>query len=110
MDLDVAIKRIIDTGKVEFGEKTASRAVSSGSAKLLILSNNAPKHAVLAENARTAGIPLVEFAGNSIQLSRVCGKPFTVSAVTVLDAGSVSLSELSKTTRRAGTTQGMEMQ
>ena len=37
MDLNVAIKRIIDTGKVEFGEKTAARAVSSGSAKLLIL-------------------------------------------------------------------------
>jgi ribosomal protein L30E len=35
----------------------------------------------LEQNAIAAGVPIHEFEGNSVQLGKLCGKPFRVAVV-----------------------------
>ena len=46
MDLNKALRLAIDTGDVHLGSKQSSRAVNSGSAKLIILASNCPEETV----------------------------------------------------------------
>jgi large subunit ribosomal protein L30e len=34
-----------------------------------------------------SGVPLIVYEGTSLELGAVCGKPFTVSAMTIREAG-----------------------
>ena len=96
MDLTGAIKRIIQTGQVQYGVKTAQKAITMGKAKLIILSSDCPKRLRqnMEKNSKIAQIPIVNYSGTSLELGETCGKPFLVSNLTVLDSGAVNLSEL----------------
>ncbi len=89
MDLNKAIRLVVDTGKVEMGSDKARKIALLGGAKLLVLASNLPRPARrdLEHYARLSGIPLLEFDGTSIELGTICGKPFPVSALSVLEEG-----------------------
>ena len=85
MDLNKALKLAIDTGDVHLGSKQSSRAVDSGSAKLIILASNCPEETVnLVKGGKT---PVHSFSGNNTTLGAACGKPFPISVVAILDGG-----------------------
>ncbi|MFH0971976.1 MAG: 50S ribosomal protein L30e [Candidatus Micrarchaeota archaeon] len=89
MDLNKAIRLVVDTGKVELGSDKARKIALLGSAKLLVLANNLPKPALrdLEHYAKLSSVPVLEFNGTSLELGTVCGKPFPVSALTVIEEG-----------------------
>jgi len=85
MDLNKALRLAIDTGDVHLGSKQSSRAVDSGSAKLIILASNCPEETVnFVKGGKT---PVHSFSENNSVLGAVCGKPFPISAVAILDGG-----------------------
>jgi len=90
MDIDKAIRNAVDGGKVELGTRSGKR--SAGNAKLVILSSNCPPETRAV--AEKMGAPVHIYSGTSIELGAVCGKPFTVSMLTVLDAGTSGILEL----------------
>ena len=96
MDMNAAIKRMISTGKVEFGSKKAFDLIKSGKAKLVITSENCPKEVKedIEHYSKISETPNVIYPGTSMALGEVCGKPFLVSNVTVVNAGDVKIKEL----------------
>ena len=85
MDINKALRDAIDTGKVFVGANESTKAIISGSAKLVILSSNCPDETVAkAEDGKT---PVYSFNGNNSALGAACGKPFPVSVIAILDGG-----------------------
>jgi large subunit ribosomal protein L30e len=93
MDVNKEIRRVVDTGKVAFGFKSSEKNLLLGKAKALVLSTNAtkPVREKVKAFSEMADIPLIEFNGTGLDLGKVCGKPFNVSVLTVLDEGKARL-------------------
>lgn len=98
IDANVGIRRAVDTGKVIFGEKQSEKSILKGKGQLIIISNNVPslKKEKILELARIAGIPYYEFNGTGIELGSICGKPFVVSVMVVIDSGKSNVLNLAK--------------
>ncbi|MBI5636329.1 50S ribosomal protein L30e [Candidatus Micrarchaeota archaeon] len=89
MDLIKSIRLAVDTGKVDLGAQSAKRHALNGSSSLIILAKNCPAQVRndVTHYAALSEVKLLEFAGTSLELGNVCGKPFPVSALSVLEAG-----------------------
>ncbi len=85
MDLNKSLRLAIDTGKVSVGANQSSKAITSGSAKLVILSSNCPEETVAV--AKNGDTPVYSFSENNAVLGAACGKPFPVSIIAILDGG-----------------------
>ncbi len=83
------LKKIIKTGKIYIGIKQAKKAIAKGEAKLLIVATNAPE-------SISGDVPQVQFDGDGFELGALCGKPFSVSVVTVVSEGESKLSAMVK--------------
>ena len=96
MDLNLALKRIIETGKVDFGSEKTVKDIMSGDAKLVVIAANCPKaiRAQVEKCAEIGSVPVIKYSGTALQLGEACGKPFLIAAMTVLNPGSVSIGEL----------------
>ncbi len=83
------LKKIMNTGKVYLGLKQAKKAIKKGEAKLIILANNAPE-------IPGGNVPVLKFDGDGFELGALCGKPFSVAAVTVVSEGESKLLRMVK--------------
>jgi len=86
MDINKALKTAVTTGKVLFGFEQTMKAVKTGKAKLIIVSSNvSDKHMKKIEKQKK--VPHYRFSGTNIELGAACGKPFSVSVLSVLMEG-----------------------
>ena len=85
MDMHKSLRQVVSTGKVHFGLRQARRDIKDNKAKVVVVPQNV-REEILKELKGTAA-PLVKFEGTSFDLGAVCGKPFSVSALTILDVG-----------------------
>ena len=83
MDLNRALRTAAKTGEVQFGIAQAKKAIDTSQGKLIIIASNCPAPELKDQSA----IPVVEFPGNNRELGTACGKPFSVSVVTVITPG-----------------------
>jgi len=83
MDVGREIRKAIDTGSIKLGADQTKKAVEEGSAKLVILSKNCPDE-FLWDQSRTRTL---RFDGTNVDLGLACGKPFSISALAVLEPG-----------------------
>jgi len=88
--MDKAIRTAVDTGKVELGTDRARKLSLTGKAKLVVIAANCPEapEKDLRRYCELSAIPVVGYAGTSVELGTVCGKPFPVSALSVVEEGS----------------------
>jgi len=98
MEANIEIRRAVDTGKVEFGEKQAEKNILKGNGELIIISSNTKKllKERLEHYAKLSEIPHYEFPGTSVELGSICGKPFPVSVLTVLSKGKSKILDIEK--------------
>jgi large subunit ribosomal protein L30e len=89
IDITKEIRRAVDTGKVQFGEKQTEKSVLNGIGELIIVSSNVPtaKKEKTQHFAKLAEVQYFEFDGTGKKLGSVCGKPFMVSMMLIEDAG-----------------------
>ncbi len=89
MDLERSIRLAVDSGKVTLGSQRSIQHALRGDGKLVIVASNCPESAAedLKHYCALSDIRLVKFKGTSIELGTVCGKPFPVSALCVIEAG-----------------------
>ncbi len=95
MDRDTLIKelkKVLNSGKVLFGLKQAKKALEKGEAKLIIVADNCPERSKIADWK----IPKIFFDGDSVELGASCGKPFSISVLTIIDEGESSLLKMVK--------------
>ena len=98
MDVERAIRVAVDTGKVYLGRKRTLGAVRNKEVKLVVVANNCPQDVKgdLLRYAELAGIPVYEYPGTSLELGAVCGKPYVVSMLGVVEAGDSDIFELGR--------------
>jgi large subunit ribosomal protein L30e len=88
MNLVKAIRSAVDSGNVILGTKETLNLVMSGEVKYVVVASNCEAGAKedLARFAEISGVEVQEFDGSSIELGEVCGKPFVVSMLAVLES------------------------
>lgn len=89
MDLQRSIRLAVDSGKVTLGSQRAVQHALHGDAKLVVISKNCPTEVAkdLKHYCNLSEVRILDFNGTSIELGTVCGKPFPVSALSVVEEG-----------------------
>lgn len=87
VDISRALKSAITTGKVEFGVDQTEKAIKTGKAQMIILARNCPSESLKGD----VGVKVHIYDGNNMELGALCGKPFSVSALAVIDKGTSNI-------------------
>lgn len=95
-DLDRALAMAVKTGKVLFGVNSTLKAAMTGKVRLVIAASNCPEKTRLdlEHYCKLSKVPFLVYPRPSLQLGRVCGKPFVVSALAIRDPGDSDILEL----------------
>jgi len=95
---EVVIRNAVDKGKVLLGAKESLNATLNKEAKLVIMSSNCPRpqREDLERYSGISKVKIYRFKGTSMELGSVCGKPFPVSMLAVLDPGESEVLNLAK--------------
>ena len=86
MDLNRELRSASGPGNGRRGTSQCREAVAAGKARLVLLACNCPTAVV--EEIERGEVPTYHFDGTNSDLGVACGKPFGISAVTILDGGS----------------------
>lgn len=89
MDLARSIRLAVDSGKVTLGAQRTLQNALRGEAKLIIVAKNCPPNASsdLKAFSQLSDVRVLWFEGSSLDLGTLCGKPFPVSALSVIEEG-----------------------
>ena len=87
IDISKPLKAAIATGEVAFGLDQTEKAIKAGKAQMIIVAKNCPNKAL----ATDAGIKTFVYDGNNMELGSLCGKPFSVSALAIIDKGTSNI-------------------
>ncbi len=92
------LQMVLKTGSVVIGSKKTIKLAKLGKTKLVVIARNAPPEVKkdLVYYAKLANIPVYEFPGTNMELGAVCGKPFSISALAIIDPGQSNIIELIK--------------
>lgn len=92
------LQMVMKTGSIVLGSKKAIKLAKLGKAKLIIVAMNAPPEIKkdLMYYAKLSNIPVVEFPGTNMELGAICGKPFSVAALAIVDPGQSNIVDLVK--------------
>lgn len=79
--LNKVIKDLVSPGKYKCGLKEVLPSIKTS--KLLIVSRSIPLSArsEIEEKSKESTVPIYYYEGNSVQLGKLCNKPFRVSAI-----------------------------
>jgi len=96
VDANKEIRRAVDTGKVAFGYKQCQKELAKGNGEIIIISSNMKpaEKEKLKHIAEVEGKKVYNYDNNGLVLGSVCGKPFVVSTMIVLDKGKSNVTEL----------------
>ncbi|RLG71175.1 MAG: 50S ribosomal protein L30e [Candidatus Iainarchaeum archaeon] len=103
MTFETELRRAVDTGKVIFGTRRTAKTLMNGEGKLLILSSNMPKSQKekLQHIASLHNIAVKHAEITSKELGEICGKPFGILALLVLDPGRSKILQKPKSRKKA---------
>jgi large subunit ribosomal protein L30e len=85
VEIEKALRKALKTGKVCLGSKETIKALKRGDAKLVLMAVNCPEEVKM--EIRKHGIPTIEFKGTNMDLGAICGKPFSVASLAIIEAG-----------------------
>jgi len=96
LDISKALRMCVDTGSVSFGMSGAKKKALIGQGKLVVVSSNVPAidKADLEKYCKISKIATLSVGEDSRELGSLCGKPFPVSALVVLETGDSPLLNL----------------
>lgn len=94
--LEGEIKQVLKTGKYILGYRKSIRAIKTGKARAVVMASKIPKWMEddVMYYAKLGDVPVIKFKGTSYELGMVCGKPFPVAVMAILDPGTSRITEL----------------
>ncbi len=95
MSIERAIRSAVETGKVTIGQRETLRSVKNKETKLVIVAENCPRdlREDLEYYAKIMKVDIYEFKGTSLELGSVCGKPYVISMLGIIDEGESNILE-----------------
>ena len=99
IDVDKAVSAAVKTGKVSFGANSAVQNAQTGKAKLIVLAANCPKEVRddVERYSKLSKLPVLLYKGSSMDLAATCGKPFSISALSIREPGDSEILKLIET-------------
>jgi large subunit ribosomal protein L30e len=85
INIDKALIKVIRTGTVIMGANRTIEAAVKNEAKMVVLASNCPAN--IREQIEATSVPILDYAGTGVDLGPVCGKPFTIATMAIMDAG-----------------------
>ena len=81
--IEKTLKEAVSSSNFKCGHKQALQTLKGS--KLIVLSRSvsATTRKVLEQQALATGVPIHQFDGNSMQLGKLCGKPFRIAVVAI---------------------------
>jgi large subunit ribosomal protein L30e len=79
--LEKVIKDAVAADKVKSGVREVLQSAKGSKLVIVSRSMDAADRARLGEQAKSANVAVYEFDGNSVQLGKLCNKPFRVTAI-----------------------------
>jgi len=94
--LEKVIKDAMDDKKCSLGAKEVIGSMKNS--KLIILSQSIPKNTLqkIQETAISSKVPTLNFKGSSVELGRLCGTQFRISALSLKTLSETNLKTLLK--------------
>ncbi len=83
IDESILIKQAVETGDVILGLRRVEKAIKKKVVKLVVAASNCPRRPWM---SRT-GIKIHRYKGDNVSLGNACGKPFSISAIAIVDPG-----------------------
>jgi large subunit ribosomal protein L30e len=110
IDIDKAISAAVKTGKVSFGANSAVQNAQTGKAKLIVLAANCPKEVRddVERYSKLSKLPVIIYKGSSLDLAATCNKPFSISALSIREAGDSEILKLIETSESKESSGGDE--
>lgn len=110
IDIDKAIAAAVKTGKVSLGVASAIQNAKTGKAKMIVLAANCPEdnRGDIEYYCKLSKVPILTYKGSSLDLAAVCGKPFTVSALSIRESGDSEILKLTEDTEAEESNGGNE--
>ena len=95
-NLEKILRTVIKTGKSIIGAKEVSRFIKGS--KVIIYSSSLSKDWIseVENTCKSLSIPFIEFKGTSVDLGRICGRPFPVSTISIKSPGEGDISSLTR--------------
>jgi len=92
-DLAGDIRLAVDTGKVAIGYREVAKSISNSEAKAVVIAAKGKKDIIddIVHMCNIAGIKIIKFNENSLELGTICGKPYSVNALAIIDQGSSNI-------------------
>jgi large subunit ribosomal protein L30e len=92
--LEKVIKEALASDKYKSGVKEVLQSVKGS--KLIILSNTvpAPARSKIEEQAKSANVALYDYPGTSVQLGKMCNKPFRINAIAIKSGTSEEITSI----------------
>ena len=89
MDVHKEIRRAVDTGKVIFGSRSGLKSTTTGNVKAIIYAANTPESTrqKIEKYASMSKILVFQSDKNGMELGEICGKPFVILVMSILDEG-----------------------
>ena len=96
VDFANSLRIALRTGKVILGYERTKKSIIDGTSKMIILASNTPKDKIeeLKYYSKLAKVPLYIYKGSSKDLGALCGKPFMVSAISIIEPGDSNILDL----------------
>jgi large subunit ribosomal protein L30e len=95
MDISRQLKLANTTGQLLFGQRQATDACAKGDAKCIILAANCPQKYIDELAANHPEVTMHRTSMVNRDLGVASGKPFSISTITVIDAGESDILTLS---------------
>ena len=92
--LEKVIKEAVASDKYKSGVKEVLQSVKGS--KLIILSNTVPSpdRSKIEEQAKSANVALYDYPGTSVQLGKMCNKPFRINAIAIKSGSSEEINSI----------------
>jgi large subunit ribosomal protein L30e len=111
-DLARDIRLAVDSGEVAIGAESVISSIKGSTSKLVILASLGKKELYddITHLAKLSEVKIMLFSGNSMDLGTVCGKPFSVSALSIIKPGNSNIltADYSKAEEENGPEDGKE--
>ena len=97
MDFNTSLLRTIKTGSVVLGPVRTEKCINEGRARMIIVAGNCP--AAFRTKITKKNNPFIyTFEGSSASLGNVCGKPFSISTLAIVNPGESDIMSLTNGT------------
>jgi len=89
------IRLAVDSGKAAFGINSTSASINTNKARMIIVAskNREGRISDVLHLAKISNIRVHVFEGTPVALGVVCGKPFSVSVLSILEPGNSKILE-----------------